>query len=66
MKIITHKFRRQNNDIVYLVNLVDVSGHPLKSLLAENKEECITIAANLAVEEGVKNVLHNPGYSIVA
>jgi hypothetical protein len=65
MKIITHKFRKEHNDIVYLVNLVDVTGHPLKSLMAKNKEECIVLADTLAVENGIMNVLHNPGYSIV-
>ena len=65
MKIITHKFRRKENDIVYLINLVDVTGHPLESLIAENKDECITLANVLALEHGVKNVLHNPGFSIL-
>jgi hypothetical protein len=65
MKIITHKFRRKENDIVYLINLVDVTGHPLESLIAENKDECITLANVLALENGVKNVLHNPGFSIL-
>ena len=41
MKIITHKFKKDINNIVYLVNLVDYNGHPLKSLVAENKEECL-------------------------
>tara|TARA_R110002051_G_scaffold184566_1_gene253871 strand:- start:2451 stop:2651 length:201 start_codon:yes stop_codon:yes gene_type:complete len=65
MKIITHKFRRKDNDIVYLVNLIDVTGHPLESLIAENKGECIILANTLALENGVKNVLHNPGFSII-
>ncbi len=66
MKIITHKFKKTDNDIVYLVNLVDVTGHPLESLVAENKEERAIIANSLAVKHKINNVLHNPGFSIVS
>jgi hypothetical protein len=66
MKIITHKFRRNNDDIVYLVNLVDVTGHPLSSVVAETKEKRNEISSSLAIEHNIKNVLHNPGFSILA
>lgn len=66
MKIITHKFKKDINNIVYLVNLVDYNGHPLKSLVAENKEECLKKANELAIKHKIKKVLHNPGFSIVA
>jgi len=66
MKIITHKFKRTDNDIVYLVNLVDVTGHPLESLVAENKDERTSIANSLAIKHNINNVLHNPGFSIVS
>ena len=39
MKIVTHKFRLKEDQTCYLVNLVDQSGHPLKSHVAMNNKE---------------------------
>ena len=39
MKIVTHKFRITEDQICYLVNLVDYNGHPLESHVAMNNKE---------------------------
>jgi hypothetical protein len=66
MKIITHKFKKNSNDIVYLINLVDVTGHPLESLVADNKEMCLKLADDMATKHNISTILHNHGFSILS
>ena len=39
MKIVTHKFKKINGEVIYLVNLVDDTGAPLESHVAEDSED---------------------------
>jgi hypothetical protein len=65
MKIVTHKFQQTPERICYLVNLVDHTGHPLKSHTAFNNKEKVEIAAELAEKHNVSTVFHNSGFSII-
>jgi predicted transcriptional regulator YheO len=65
MEIVTHKFKRKDNDIVYLINLVDVTGRPLESTIAETIEDKLKISSVLAKKHNIKSVFHNSGFSIV-
>ena len=65
MKIVTHKFRIKEDQICYLVNLVDYNGHPLESHVAQNKKERSEVAEELAEYHKVKTVYHNSGFSII-
>jgi hypothetical protein len=65
MKIVTHKFQKTQEQICYLVNLVDHNGHPLESHLASNSKEKTEVAEYLAEKHNVKTVYHNSGFSII-
>ena len=65
MKIVTHKFRIKEDQICYLVNLVDYSGHPLESHVAMNKREKSEISKELAEIHKVETVFQNSGFSII-
>ena len=65
MKIVTHKFRIKEDQICYLVNLVDYNGHPLESYTAMNKKEKSEISNELAKKHNVSTVFHNSGFSII-
>ena len=65
MKIVTHKFRIKEDQVCYLVNLVDYSGHPLVSRVAKNKKEKSEVSEELALKHNVKTVYHNSGFSII-
>ena len=65
MKIVTHKFRIKKDQVCYLVNLVDHSGHPLESHVAKNKKEKSEVSEELSLKHGVKTVYHNSGFSII-
>ena len=65
MKIVTHKFRIKEDQIGYLVNLVDHTGHPLESHVASNNKEKSEIAEELVTKHKVKTVYHNSGFSII-
>jgi len=65
MKIVTHKFRIKEDQICYLVNLVDYSGHPLESHIAGNNKEKTEVSEYLAEKHNVKTVYHNSGFSII-
>ena len=65
MKIVTHKFRKTTDEVVYLVNLVDWNFRPLESHVAGNKKEKVEIAEDLAIRHNVKVIHHNSGYSVI-
>ena len=65
MKIVTHKFRIKEDQVCYLVNLVDYNGHPLESHIAMNNKEKSEISEDLAAKHSVKTVYHNSGFSII-
>jgi len=65
MKIVTHKFRIKEDQICYLVNLVDYNGHPLESHVAMNNKEKVEVAKELANRHNVETVFHNSGISII-
>tara|TARA_B100001758_G_C17793131_1_gene295747 strand:+ start:37 stop:237 length:201 start_codon:yes stop_codon:yes gene_type:complete len=65
MKIVTHKFRIKEDQVCFLVNLVDHTGHPLESHVAGNKREKAEISKELASKHGVSTVYHNSGFSII-
>tara|TARA_R110000824_G_scaffold369025_2_gene558426 strand:- start:833 stop:1033 length:201 start_codon:yes stop_codon:yes gene_type:complete len=65
MKIVTHKFRIKEDQICYLVNLVDSTGRPLESHVAGNNREKSEISEDLAIQHNVKTVFHNSGFSII-
>tara|TARA_Y100000592_G_scaffold101122_1_gene185742 strand:+ start:5899 stop:6144 length:246 start_codon:yes stop_codon:yes gene_type:complete len=67
MKVITHRFKRSvadDSDIVYLVNLVDYTGRPLESYIAETTEERNNKSNSLLERHNVNVVQHNEGFSI--
>ena len=65
MKIVTHKFKKLNEEIVYLVNLVDDTGRPLESHIANDKEEKMKVATHLSHKHNTPFILHNTGFSII-
>jgi|TARA_R110000744_G_scaffold19008_1_gene50512 hypothetical protein len=65
MKIVTHKFRIKEDQVCYLVNLVDHTGHPLESHVAGNNKEKSEISEDLATQHNVRTVYHNSGFSII-
>ena len=65
MKIVTHKFRIKEDQVCYLVNLVDYNGHPLESHVAMNNKEKSEISEDLAGKHNVNVVYHNSGFSII-
>lgn len=65
MKVITHKFREQDETIKYAVNLVDFNNRPLKTHIVLTEEERRTTAQNLATENNIKNIFNNSGFSII-
>jgi len=65
MKIVTHKFRIKEDQVCYLVNLVDYNGHPLESHVAGNNKEKSEMSEELALKHNVKTVYHNSGFSII-
>jgi len=65
MKIVTHKFRIKEDQVCYLVNLVDHTGRPLESHVAGNNKEKSEISEDLAIKHSVKTVYHNSGFSII-
>jgi len=65
MKIVTHKFRIKEDQVCYLVNLVDYNGHPLESHVAMNNKEKTEVAKELADRHNVETVFHNSGFSII-
>ena len=65
MKIVTHKFRIKEDQVCYLVNLVDYNGHPLESHVAMNNKEKSEIAEELSCKHNVNTVYHNSGFSII-
>jgi len=65
MKIVTHKFRIKEDQICYLVNLVDYNGHPLESHVAMNNKEKVEVSIELASRHNVETVFHNSGFSII-
>ena len=65
MKIVTHKFRIKEDQVCYLVNLVDYNGRPLESHVAMNNKEKSEISEDLAVQHNVNVVYHNSGFSII-
>tara|TARA_R100001015_G_C4541797_1_gene105627 strand:- start:475 stop:675 length:201 start_codon:yes stop_codon:yes gene_type:complete len=65
MKIVTHKFRIKEDQVCYLVNLVDYNGHPLESHVARNKKEKSEVSEELALRHDVKTIYHNSGFSII-
>ena len=65
MKIVTHKFRIKEDQVCYLVNLVDYNGHPLESQVARNKKEKSEVSEELALRHNVKTIHHNSGFSII-
>jgi len=65
MKIVTHKFRIKEDQVCYLVNLVDHTGHPLESHVAGNSKEKSELAKSLAEKHNIKTVYHNSGFSII-
>jgi hypothetical protein len=66
MKIVTHKFKKINGEVVYLVNLVDDTGAPLESHVAEDGEDKRKVSTLLSEKHQVPLVVHNSGFSIVA
>tara|TARA_R100000988_G_scaffold97176_1_gene64415 strand:- start:163 stop:363 length:201 start_codon:yes stop_codon:yes gene_type:complete len=65
MKIVTHKFRIKEDQVCYLVNLVDYNGRPLESHVAMNKKERLEVSEDLALKHSVSTVFHNSGFSII-
>ena len=65
MKIVTHKFRIKEDQVCYLVNLVDYNGRPLESHVAMNNKEKSEISEDLASQHNVNVVYHNSGFSII-
>tara|TARA_R110000737_G_scaffold288937_1_gene295522 strand:- start:9 stop:239 length:231 start_codon:yes stop_codon:yes gene_type:complete len=75
MKIVTHKFRIKEDQVCYLVNLVEHTGHPLESHVAMNNKEKSEISEELALKHIAWNriheawivptVFHNSGFSII-
>jgi len=65
MKVITHKFREQEDKISYAVNLVDVTNRPLKTYIVYTAEERRNTAQTLATENNIKNIFNNSGFSII-
>ena len=65
MKIVTHKFRIKEDQVCYLVNLVDYNGHPLESHVAMNNKEKTELSVELADKHSVNTVYHNSGFSII-
>jgi hypothetical protein len=65
MKVITHKFREQDDKISYAVNLVDVTNRPLKTYIVSTEEERRSTAQTLATENNIKNIFNNSGFSII-
>jgi len=65
MKIVTHKFRIKEDQVCYLVNLVDHTGHPLESHVAGNNKEKSELSEELALKHNVRAVYHNSGFSII-
>jgi len=65
MKIVTHKFRIKEDQVCYLVNLVDYNGHPLESHVVMNNKEKSEVSEDLAYKHNVSVVYHNSGFSIV-
>jgi len=66
MKIVTHKFKKLNEEIVYLVNLVDDTGHPLESHVAQDNAEKMKVATLLSHKHQSPLVIHNTGFSIIS
>jgi hypothetical protein len=66
MKIVTHKFKQRNGDLVFLVNLVDDTGAPLESHVATDTEDKIKVSTGLSEKYQIPLVVHNSGFSIVA
>mgnify|MGYP003121446489 CR=1 FL=1 len=64
-KIVTHKFRKTDNEVVYLVNLVDWNFRPLESHVANNPKEKVEVAEDLAIQHDVQLIHHNSGYSVI-
>ena len=65
MKIVTHKCRIKEDQVCYLVNLVDYNGRPLESHVAKNKKERLEVSEDLALKHSVSTVFHNSGFSII-
>lgn len=65
MKIVTHKFQKSENELCYLVNLVDHTGRPLESHVAKDNDDKFVVAEGLTKKYGVTNVYHNTGFSII-
>ena len=65
MKIVTHKFRIEEDQTCFLVNLVDHTGHPLESHVAMNNKEKSEISEELAYKHNISTVYHNSGFSII-
>ena len=75
MKIVTHKFRIKEDQVCYLVNLVDYGGRPLESHVAMNNKEKSEVSEELArkhiswskTQESwlSPTVFHNSGFSII-
>ena len=66
MKIVTHKFKKINGEIIYLVNLIDDTGAPLESHTALDTEDKIKVSTLLAEKYNIPLVVHNVGFSIIA
>ena len=66
MKIVTHKFKKINGEVVYLVNLVDDTGAPLESHVAVDAEDKMKVSTLLSEKHQVPLVIHNVGFSIIA
>tara|TARA_R110001592_G_scaffold6133_4_gene33249 strand:+ start:1405 stop:1605 length:201 start_codon:yes stop_codon:yes gene_type:complete len=65
MKIITHKFREINDTIKYAVNLVDFNNRPLKTYIVPTEKERKSTAQSLAIENNIKNIFNNSGFSLI-
>ena len=65
MKIVTHKFRIKEDQVCYLVNLVEYNGRPLESHVATNNKEKSELSEDLACKHSVNTVYHNSGFSII-
>jgi hypothetical protein len=66
MKIVTHKFKKINGEIIYLVNLIDDTGAPLESHTAVDADDKIKVSTLLAEKYNIPLVIHNVGFSIIA
>ena len=65
MKIVTHKFKQLNGEIIYLVNLVDDTGSPLESHVAQDTPDKMKVSTALSEKYNTPLVIHNAGFSIV-